>query len=349
MKLKKEYILLALVVVALVLYLSLRSANHDEEDLPQLTKIETAKVNRLVVTDKQNPPVELVKKDEKWFIEPQGYAADSVKAKNMVNAVAELALTALVSESKNYDRYELTPQTRISVQAFGDGSARLRAFDIGKAAPTFQHTFVTLDGDPKIYHARGQLRNTFEHNIEALRDKTIFDIDKESIAFLTIQKAGKTLSATKVTPPKEEGPAATPAPSPEASQEATTPPTPTATPAEPPAPKWQAADGQALDKAEIERILGAVARLQCDSFLDDAAKAKLTQGPALATLTFKNDQGEYSLSVFPKEAETADKVPAAASTTPYGFMLNEHRLKEIEKTIDTLLGIEAPPKTVTSK
>ena len=344
MKLKKEYILLTLVVVALVVYLTTRSANNDEEDLPQPAKIETAKVNRLVVTDKENPPVELVKKDEKWFIEPQGYAADSVKAKNMVSAVAELALTALVSESKNYDRYELTPKTRINVQAFGDGGTRLRAFDIGKAAPTFQHTFVTLDGDPKIYHARGQLRNTFEQSVEALRDKSIFDIDKESIASLTIQKQGKQLAASKVTPPKAEASAATPAPSPEAAQEssATATPAPSATPAEPPAPQWQAADGQALDKAEIKRILGAVARLQCDSFLDDAAKAKLTQGTALATLTFKNDQGEYTLSVFPKESETADKVPALASTTPYGFMLNEHRLKEIEKTIDKLLGIEAP-------
>jgi hypothetical protein len=342
MKLKKEYLLLTLVVVALVVYLTTRSANHDEEDLPQPAKIETAKVNRLVVTDKENPPVALVKKDEKWFIEPQGYAADGIKAKNMVNAVAELALTALVSESKNYDRYELTPQTRISVQAFGDGGARLRAFDIGKAAPTFQHTFVTLDGDSKIYHARGQLRNTFEQNVEALRDKSIFDIDKEGITSLTIQKQGKQLAATKVTPPKAEAPAATPAPSPEAATETSATATPSATPAEPPAPKWQAADGQELDKAEIERILGAVARLQCDSYLDDAAKAKLTQGTALATLTFKNDQGEYTLSVFPKEIETADKVPALSSTTPYGFVLNEHRLKEIEKTIDQLLGLEAP-------
>ncbi|MBI5062936.1 MAG: DUF4340 domain-containing protein, partial [Desulfatitalea sp.] len=346
MKLKKEYILLALVVVALVLYLTLRSANHDEEDLPQPVKIEIAKINRLVVTDKENPPVELVKKDEKWFIEPQGYAADSVKAKNMVNAVAELDLTALVSESKNYDRYELTPKTRINIQAFGDGGTPLRAFDIGKAAPTFQHTFVVMDGDPKIYHARGQLRNTFEQNVEALRDKTIFDVDKESINALTIQKEGKRLAVTKVMPPKEEAPAATPMPSPEASKEAsaTATPTPTATPAEPPAPKWQAADGQELDKAEVERILGALARLQCDSYLDDAAKAKQTQGQALATLTFKNDQGEYTLSVFPKEAEKADKVPALASTTPYGFVLNEYRLKEIEKTINKLLGIEEVKK-----
>jgi hypothetical protein len=341
MKLKKEYILLTLVVVALVLYLSLRSANHDEEDLPQPAKIETAKINRLVVTDKENPPLELVKKDEKWFIEPQGYAADGIKVKNMVNAVAELALTALVSESKNYDRYELTPKTRLNVQAFGDGGTRLRTFDIGKSAPTQQHTFTLLDGDPRIYHARGQLRTTFDQNVEALRDKTVFDVDTESIVSLTIQKNGKRLAAAKVTPPKE-APPASPTPGPEASKEATATPTPAATPVEPPAAKWQAEDGQALDKTDVERILGALARLQCDSYLDEPAKAKQTQGTALATLTFKNDQAEYSLSVFPKENETADKVPALASTTPYGFVLNEYRLKEIEKTIDKLLGIEAP-------
>jgi len=343
MKLRKEYVLLALVVVALVLYLSLRSLNHDEEDLPRPVKIEIAKINRLVVTDKENPPVELVKKDEKWFIEPQGYAADSVKSKNMVNAVAELELTALVSESKNYDRYELTPKTRIKIQAFGDGATPLRAFDIGKSAPTLQHTFVMLDGDPKIYHARGQLRTTFAQDLEALRDKTIFDLEKESITALTIQKEGKRLSTTKVTPPKPEA-QATPEPSPEATKEAaaTATPTPTVPPAEPPAPQWQDADGKELDKADIERILGALARLQCDGYLDDAAKAKQTQGQTLATLTIKNDKGEYTLSVFPKADEKADKVPALASTTPYGFMLNEYRLKEIEKTIDKLLGLEEP-------
>ncbi len=341
MKLKKEYIVLTLVVVALVVYLTTRSANHDQEDLPQPAKLEAAKINRLVITDKENPPVELVKKDEKWFIEPQGYRADSVKAKNMVNAVAELDLTALVSESKNYERYELTPKTRINVQAFGEGGARLRAFDIGKPAPTFQHTFVTLAGDPRIYHARGQLRGTFEQDVEALRDKSIFEADKESIASLTIQKDGKTLTATRVTPPAPEV-QATATPSPEASPAASPSPAPSATPTPPPEPQWQSADGQTLAKADIERIIGAVAHLQCDSYLDDAAKAKLTQGQPLAVITFKNDQGEYTLSVFPKAEEKADKVPALASTSAYGFLLNEYRLKEIERAIDKLLGIKEP-------
>jgi hypothetical protein len=343
MKLKKEYILLALVVVALVLYLSLRSANHDEEDLPQPAKIESAKINRLVLTDKENPAVELVKKAEKWFIEPQGYPADEVKVKNMVHAVADLALTALVSESKNYDRYELTPKTRINIQAFGDGGTRLRAFDIGKSAPTLQHTFAVLEGDPRIYHARGQLRSTFDQSVEDLRDKTIFDLDKESIHSLTIQKEGKLLAAGKVTPPKPEA-QPSPAPSPAAAPEsaATASPTPGPTPAEPPAPKWQDADGKELDKADVERVLGVLSRLQCDGYLDDASKAKLTQAQALATLTFKSDKGEYTLSVFAKENEKAEKVPALASTTPYGFVLNEYRLKEIEKTINKLLGIAAP-------
>lgn len=337
MKLKKEYIVLTLVVVALVIYLTTRSANHDEADLPQPAKLELAKINRLVVTDKEKPPVELVKKDEKWFIEPQGYGADSVKVKNMANAVAELDLTALVSESENYERYELTPKARVHVQAFGEGGTLLRAFDIGKSAPTFQHTFVTLEGDPKIYHARGQLRSTFEQDVEALRDKTIFDLDKESITALTVQKEGKTLAATKVTPPAPES-QPTASPSPEASPDAS--PAPSATPAAPPEPQWQSAEGQTLAKAEVERIVGAMAHLQCDSYLDDAAKAKLTQSQPLAVITFKNDQGEHTLSVFPKSDEKADKVPALASTTAYGFVLVEYRLKEIEKTINQLLGIE---------
>jgi hypothetical protein len=340
MKLKKEYILLTLAVLALVFYLTLRSANHDETGLPQPAKIESAKINRLVVTDKTNPPLELVKKDEKWFIESKGYQADAVKVKNMINAAAELTVTALVSESGNYDRYDLTAQQKINVQVFGDGT-RLRAFDIGKSAPTLQHTFVLLDGDPKIYHARGQLRTTFDQNIDALRDKTVFNIEKETITAITIQKEGKTFSAAKVDLPIEAAKETPPADG-NATTEATSEKAASPTPAEPPQPQWQAADGQALDKAAIERLLGSLARLQCDSFLDDPAREKLTA--AACTITLKTAQAEFTLTVFPKEGEKAEQIPALASTTPYAFMLNEFRFKENEKTINKLLGIEEVKK-----
>jgi hypothetical protein len=335
MRLKKEYILLTLAVLVLVLYLTLRSANHDETDLPQPAKIENAKITRLIVTDKANPPLELVKKDEKWFIESKGYPADAAKVKNMVNAAAELTLTALVSESGNYDRYDLTAQQKINVQVFGDGN-RLRAFDIGKSAPTQQHTFVLLDGDPKIYHARGQLRTTFDQSIEALRDKTVFDVDKATITALSIQKEGKSFSASKVEVPQEAAKETPPADA-NATAETTPEKAASPTPAAPPPPQWQTADGQTVDTAEIERVLGGLARLQCDSYLDDPAKAKLTT--ATCTIVFKTTQTEFTLSLFPKESEKADKIPALASTTPYAFVLNEFRLKEIEKTIDKLLGI----------
>ncbi|RJQ68191.1 MAG: DUF4340 domain-containing protein [Desulfobacteraceae bacterium] len=330
MKLKKEYILLIGVIAALVLYLSTRSLNQDGEKLPQPSKLENAAINRLVLTDKQNAPLELVKKDDRWVIEPKGYPADSAKVKNMVNSLSDLTLTALVSESGNYERYGLAAGEKIFVQAFSDGSP-VRVFSIGKAAPTYQHTFVVLEGDPRVYHARGQLERTFDQSIDSLRDKTIFAIDKQSITGLTLKKGQKTLALVKKESRQPETPPET--------EKAETPAQP---PAQPPATEWRDDGGRAADQNSVDQLLSAIDHLDCDAFLEDQAKTQL--GEALWTISFKRAEEEYSLSVHPKLDENADKMPATASTMTQAFLLNQTRIKNIEKDLNRLLGIEEEKK-----
>ncbi len=47
------------------------------------------------------------KKHDTWVVGPKSYPADKQKVKDMVEVIESLAVTALVSESKNYIRYEL--------------------------------------------------------------------------------------------------------------------------------------------------------------------------------------------------------------------------------------------------
>ncbi len=326
MKLKKEYIILIVLIVGLVFYLTMRSANDNDGELPRPEKLESARIDRLVLVKDSNK-IELDKKDDQWILEKSGYRADNTKAQKMVDALADLTLTALVSESSSYERYGLSANEKTLVKAYIDGKA-VRQINVGKAAPTYQHTFVLLEGDPNVYHARGQIENTFDVTVDSLRDKTVFDIDKETIGAITFRKGEETLTLAKKEIPAEkpEGDAG-----PDSDKTGETPP-PT------PEIQWQKPDGQAVDKAKVEGLIGTIAKLNCDGFVNEKEDKEL--GQAAWTVTFNAGDKEYNLSAFAKASEDADQMPATASTVAYPFYLKKWRVDKFEKSIKELLGIQ---------
>ena len=138
MKLKKEYFILAAILVALILYLALHRSNKTHYQLPELSEVSGKLISKLEIITAGNSII-FNKKDTTWNIEPKGFRADSTKVKNILNVIEKLKLTALVSESKNYVRYDLRNDKNIHVKVW-QGKTLLREFDIGKAAPTFKHT-----------------------------------------------------------------------------------------------------------------------------------------------------------------------------------------------------------------
>lgn len=323
---KKEYIILILVIVALGAYLALRSTDRTHYELPDLPQLESAKIDRVLITTTDST-IELVKKDADWFLEPQGYKADGIKVTNMVNAAAGLKITALVSEAASYQRYDLNDEAKINVQIF-EGGKKQREFDLGKSAPTYQHTFARLADNPNIYHAQGTLKNTFDQSVEDLRDKTVLSIDKDAVTTIHLQKGEKTLTAVKAEIAAETE---SQSEEKEAADSKTTPPAP-------PEVQWQNDRGQEVDKAIVERMLTGTAKLQCEAYMDDAAKEKL-QAPVWA-LTLTTASGDTTLSVFAPAEKDAYQIPARSSASPYGFLLSKSKAETLEKDMNRLLGIE---------
>jgi hypothetical protein len=247
----------------------------------------------------------------------------------MLNSAAELTLTALVSDSGNYERYDLTDDKKIHVKAFSkDRTAR--EFDIGRAAPTNQHTFIKLAGDKNVYHARGSINNTFDHSVDSLRDKTVLSFDKDRIRGLTIQKGGQTISlAQKQIEPKAET-KEQPADAATDSKEAHA-----ADPAAGSKTEWIDSAGEKVDQTAVDSLLSSLSKLQCDSYLADDAGKELKQEKW--RLTFTGDQKEYSITTFPAPNEKDPQVPATSSGTQYAFQLPQTRVESIEKNMDKLL------------
>lgn len=316
MKLKKEYLILVLVIVALALYVGLRDKGTSHDDLIQPEVLEESRIDRIVIASPE-ATLDLVKKDEQWTLLPQGYPADKAKVSNMLNTIAKLKLTALVSESANYERYDLTDSEKVAVRAFS-GDTLVREFNIGQSAPTFKHTFVTLAGDPNVYHAQGAFKMSFDQTFEDMRDKKVMTFDQAAITGVEIQKGDQTLEAVRmeIAPPEPGQAEETKAPA---------------------APKteWRTPQGERLDQKALESLMGSLSNLQCKEFVNERSKEDFSS--ALWSVTFKDGAGAYTLSLFAKQNEDDMSFPAVASTNPHVFTLPESQVETFEKQIDTLI------------
>ncbi|NNL78668.1 MAG: hypothetical protein HKO68_20235, partial [Desulfobacterales bacterium] len=89
MKLKKEYIILALIIIALSVYLVTRSTNRTFYQLPEMPRVTQKEITRLQII-KAGAALEITKKDNTWYIAPEEYPADADKIKDMLGTIADL-------------------------------------------------------------------------------------------------------------------------------------------------------------------------------------------------------------------------------------------------------------------
>jgi len=135
MKIKIEYIVLAAIIVCLSLYLVFQKSDEVGYSLPDISDIHKKDISKLEINIPSEETLVLNKDDNKWMIASRNYPADQGKVESMIDVIDELTLTALVSESENYSRYDLGDDKKINVNAWAKDTL-IRSFDIGKAAST---------------------------------------------------------------------------------------------------------------------------------------------------------------------------------------------------------------------
>lgn len=327
MKMKKEYIVLGCVIVALAAYLLARDTDRTHYRLPALESVPAESLTRIEIIGPK-ATVELRKKGTGWVVSAEAYPADAGKIKQILDTVGQLTLTALVSESKSYDRYDLTEDKRITVKAWA-GDTLKREFALGKAASSYKHTFVQIAGDHRVYHARESFRHTFDETVDALRDKTVLDFEIKDIREIRITRKGATevFSRMESTPPAE-------APAPAASGEDKRP----EPPAETPSP-WRRSTGEALDAAEVNRLLTTLKGLECDRYIYDRKKEALTDPVVTIELV---GTATHTLSLFAAPEGADNNHPAVSSQNAYPFELTAYRAEEIMKALEK--QPETPPE-----
>ncbi len=318
MKSKKEYIILAVVIAALAAYLVFHKTDQTHYELPVLPEIAKEDISYIKITS-GSQTIELRQKDDGWQIQPEAYGADKTKVDAMVETIKSLTVTAMVSETESYPRYELDPENRIQVAAGPTADKILRNFAIGKTAPSNRHTFVKLANDRRVYHARDNFRSKFDQTKDKLRDKTVLNVDHNQVQQVEItDKDGNVVLQMAQVPASTET-----APDVEKSDEAPVP-------AEPMVPEmvWQDADGNPVKESDITNFFNNVSNLKAQSYIDGKEKTDFID--PLYTVTMTGAQ-TWTLSIFEKRSEDDDTYPAVSSENAYPFMLPAYKMDNMVK------------------
>jgi hypothetical protein len=313
MKMKKEILILGAVIAALAVYLYQRSEDRTHYTLPALAPLAAADIDKIQMT-RGDETVVLVRQDGRWRIDPPGYPVDRRLAQEMLDTLSGLTLTALVSESKNYALYELDDAHKANVKAWQGGQLK-RDVDVGKAAPSFRHTFVRLAGDERVFHGRDNFSFRFRTRIEDLRDKAVLAFNRSDIQEIRITKGGATLTLVPAPAPAETPAAAGPAP----------------------AGAWQSSDGRPANGAAVEALMGELSNLQADAFIDGHDKTSF--GPAIYSVALKGSEA-HSLELFAPAGGDGKDHPAVSSGSDSPFSLSEDHAQRIMRGPEELFKKE---------
>lgn len=305
---KKEYIVLILLIGALSAYLLLHKENRDNYTLPEIQKIETGRITSFLI-ERSDGPVELNRAGKEWTAGKEKYPVDISLAEALLDNLKTFRLSVLVSEKEDFKRYELDEESRIKVDVIMDDDKNFEFF-IGKIAPTMNHTYVMLAGDKNVYQANGSFRNDFDRDIDGFRDKKVLEIKPAAVKQLHVTKGDISKTVTSIESETEGD---------ETVQ------------------TWQTAEGKPADKEKVSDFLGTISYLTCDTYAVDKTKNDFKTATALISLKIDApDPIDFNLYT----SDGDDIIYGISSTNDYLFTLSDFDAKEIISGAETLLGIE---------
>ena len=323
MRVKTEYLVLTAIIIAAAAYLAFHKQNREHYTLPKLPTVSVDEITRVDIA-RGDKTITLSKDGDTWKITPGAYAADGAKVKGMLSAIADLSVTALVSESKAYARYDLTEDKRIRVTAYAKDRP-LRSMDIGKPAATFQHTFIKLPDDDRVYHGAGDFRRQFDRSVDDLRDKVIMVFQPEKINAITAVTLTDDFRLTRKPAPPQTAEAS---------------PTPGGSA---PSAAWLTGAGREIAGSAIDPFLNRLNRMECNRYLDNMAPEDL--GTPVLTVTLGGEK-TITLQIYTEITGIADGKPAVSTENSQPFILPSWQVESLEEMVGAWKKDEkAAPKT----
>lgn len=305
MKINKEWAILGSLVVLLAGYLLLRNPSKVHYKIPKLKTPAIQDVVRLEVKARDLSTV-IERKDNKWLIKPQNYPANSDLVSQMISQAVKPQLDVPVSENGALSAYGLADDQRMTIRVIATNTKKKNSknkifeFYVGVKAPSQQHTYIQIKGNPTVYQAVGNLRQVFNRPVAMLRDKRIFDVSAKKIYHVILESQGHIeadLSQKKTTLTGTSG------------------------------QNWKAVEGWNAQSKTMSDLLTSLSGLQCQNYKNDSKKSDFDGKKPLYRVKFIADKTN-TLSVYQQDKQG---FVATASTSPYVFVLPKWQAERLMK------------------
>lgn len=296
--------LLAVILVLAVIYIC-------QVSFTGRSKIKTLTLNEEIDSLQIND-LKIYKENGNWFLGEKKYPANETKINNLVNDVKEIKLLGTVSTSlKNAERYGLTDEEKISVQAFGNGKL-LREIFVGKNTSTNSQSYICVDNKNSIYLAQNALHTNFTVSIDSLRKNEIFNIDSNSIVELELNSSNGNFVLVKNIPQGTS----------EVSEST-----------------WNLVKSEntgvetsdVLDKQKIDSWVKSISNLQASKWLEDDFVL-----PSSPDVSLKITAAGKTFTVDLYYEDDEQEITAFSNISPYAFKIQSYVANRIDKKLSEL-------------
>ncbi len=152
-------------------------------------------VNKVVVRQGDNLPVELRKEQGKWeIVKPAKYKADSERVRTMLSSLASARIDDFTSDAPaNLAQYGLSkPELEVSVFT-GPGQSE-QSLLFGKKESNKDDYYVRRGEKPNVYTVHNYVFVDANKGLNDLRDRTVLAFDPDKVEQVKLTNAGKTFT-----------------------------------------------------------------------------------------------------------------------------------------------------------
>ena len=304
--LNRKTVLLGLIAVFLCVYILQISlgGKNSMEILTVKNEIDCLKISYPSNPEKD---VTLEKKDGVWVW--GNYATNEALIKSFENAVASIKVLGTATSSGDRERYDLTDEKIIKVEALSGGKT-VRTICIGKDTPNGTQCYALIDGSSSVQIIAQGLKSLFTFTKDAIRTKTAYSVGISLINSIHIKNADGEYTLKKVAVPQTD--------------------------TEIPQTKWFVVgkEEMELDQSKVVFFVDGISSMTANSWLSDDAEPTAAEPIAVAELSTADET--VTVMTYPPEKGSMDNV-VKCSTSPYLFKTASGNAEAFKRTVESFL------------
>lgn len=138
------------------------------------------------ITAPSGTEVLLSKRNDRWTVGTASYPADPGLISSLAESLSNLKVLGTVSASGAEERFGLDEASALSVELTAGGKT-LRKLKVGKASPTGQQSYATVDGAKEVVLVSGNLGESLGKGEGDFRDKNVYAFGADTLIGVSVQ------------------------------------------------------------------------------------------------------------------------------------------------------------------